>query len=359
MEFDYVIVGGGSAGSVLAARLTEDPNITVCLLEAGGRGKGLIVRAPLGTVAMVPGRPKINNWAFHTVPQPYLNDRVTYQPRGKALGGSSAINAMLYVRGHRFDYDEWADLGCTGWGWNDVLPFFRKTEANERGASNAHGDDGPLQVSNQKKPMKISQDFVAAAQEMQHPATEDFNDGDNEGVGLYQVTQFHSEEKHGERCSAAAAYLHPIMNRSNLKVITNAHAEKVTITENRANGVVFRKGNSTQSVSARAEVILCAGALKTPQILMLSGVGDPQGLKRHGIAVKCAKTNVGKNLQDHLDFIQTYRTKHTDTLGISLRGGLRLVRDALRWSKSGQGLVASPIAEAGGFFKNRPLPRAS
>ena len=354
MEFDYVIVGGGSAGSVLASRLSEDPNTSVCLLEAGGKGDSLVVRAPLGTVAMLPGRPRINNWAFHTVPQPGLNGRVTYQPRGKTLGGSSAINAMLYVRGHRGDYDNWADLGCTGWGWDDVLPYFRKAEANERGANPSHGADGPLQVSDQKESMQISRDFVAAAGEMQHRITKDFNTGDNEGAGLYQVTQVHTPNRQGERCSAAAGYLHPVMHRSNLTVLTGAQAERILFTDKHASGVAFRRGGQEQKVTARGEIILCAGVLKSPQLLMLSGIGDPTDLKRHGVPVLHALPAVGQNLQDHLDFILSYRTRHVDTLGFSLRGGARLAWHALRWFRSGRGLIASPIAEAGAFLKTDP-----
>jgi choline dehydrogenase-like flavoprotein len=354
MEFDYVIVGGGSAGSVLASRLSEDPSTTVCLLEAGGKGDSVVVRAPLGTVAMLPGRPKINNWAFHTVPQPGLNGRKTYQPRGKTLGGSSAINAMLYVRGHSFDYDEWEDIGCAGWGWDDVLPFFRKAEANERGSDKFHGASGPLQVSDQKEPMQISRDFVAAAGEMQQRTTGDFNTGDNEGAGLYQVTQFHSAEKQGERCSAAAGYLHPVLGRANLTVLTGVQAARVLFDGKRATGVAFLKGGAMQEAIARSEVILCAGALKTPQLLMLSGIGDPAKLKQHGIPILHALAGVGKNLQDHLDFIQSYRTQHVDTLGFSLRGGARLAWHALRWFRSGRGLIASPIAEAGAFLKTDP-----
>lgn len=358
MEFDYVIVGGGSAGSVLASRLSEDPDTTVCLIEAGGKGKGLLVRAPLGTVAMLPGRPKINNWAYHTVPQPGLNGCRGYQPRGRALGGSSAINAMLYVRGHRRDYDEWALLGCTGWGWDDVLPYFKKAEANERGADDLHGANGPLQVSDQKEPRAISHDFVRAAAEMEYSVTEDFNTGNNEGAGLYQVTQFHGLGKQGERCSAAAGYLHPVMIRKNLTVLTGAQATLVLFTERRATGVSVRQAGTLRDISARKEVLLCGGAFNSPQLLMLSGVGDPEELKRHGIEPLHALPQVGNNLQDHLDFVLAYRTPHKDTLGFSLRGGAELSWQALRWLRSGRGQIATPIAEAGAFLKtDRSLMR--
>lgn len=354
MEFDYVIVGGGSAGSVLAGRLSEDPDTTVCLLEAGGEGRGILVRAPLGTVAMLPGRPKINNWAYQTVPQAGLNGRKGYQPRGRALGGSSAINAMLYVRGHRDDYDEWADLGCTGWGWEDVLPYFKKAEANARGADASHGEQGPLQVSDQQEPRQISLDFVTAAGEMQHRTCEDFNTGDNEGAGLYQVTQFHTPDKRGERCSAAAAYLHPVMDRPNLTVLTKATASRVLFAEKRASGVVYVRNGTRQTVTARRELLLCGGAFNSPQLLMLSGIGDPALLKNHGIEPVHASPEVGQNLQDHLDFILSYRTTHTNTLSLGPRGIAQMIGQAFRWARTGRGMVASPIAEAGAFLKTNP-----
>ncbi|MEN8738877.1 MAG: GMC family oxidoreductase N-terminal domain-containing protein, partial [Phaeobacter gallaeciensis] len=320
MQFDYVIVGGGSAGSTLASRLSEDPNTSVCLLEAGGRGDSILVRAPAAVVAMLPGRPKINNWAFETVPQPGLNGRKGYQPRGKALGGSSAINAMLYVRGHAGDYDEWAALGCDGWGWSDVLPYFQRAENNEAGSDAVHGGDGPLQVSHQKSPRPITRAFVEAGKALQIRETADFNTGDNEGIGLYQVTQFHAAEKNGERCSAAAAYLHPVMDRANLTVITGAHATKVLFQGKRATGVAYRKGGQDLTVNAGREVILCGGAFNSPQLLQLSGVGRPEDITPHGIGMVHELPGVGQNLQDHLDFTLAYKSKDRDNFGISLPG---------------------------------------
>ena len=197
---------------------------------------------------MLPGRPKINNWAFETEPQAGLNGRRGYQPRGKALGGSSAINAMLYIRGHAGDYDEWADLGCDGWNWDAVLPYFLKSENNERGGGDLHGGAGPLQVSEQKSPRPITKAFIQAGETLQHRRTEDFNTGDNEGIGLYQVTQFHDATRNGERCSAAAAYLHPVMNRPNLTVITGAQATRVLFDGKRAIGVGYRQKSKDQQV---------------------------------------------------------------------------------------------------------------
>ncbi|MBE1285434.1 MAG: glucose-methanol-choline oxidoreductase [Rhodobacteraceae bacterium] len=354
MRFDYVIVGGGSGGSTLASRLSEDPNTSVCLLEAGGKGDSLLVRAPAAVIAMLPGRPKINNWAFQTVPQAGLKGRKGYQPRGKALGGSSAINAMLYVRGHRQDYDEWANLGCDGWSWDDVLPYFLKSENNEWGASDLHGDGGPLQVSDQKSPRDLSRAFVEAGKALQIRHREDFNTGDNEGIGLYQVTQFHDAAKNGERCSAAAAYLHPVMNRSNLTVITHAQATRILFDGKRANGVEYQQKGQPHRVEAGREVILCGGAFNSPQLLQLSGVGRDEDITPHGIEMVHELPGVGQNLQDHLDFILAYKTKDLDNFGLSLRGGLKLMGHMNTWRKTGAGMLATPFAEGAAFLKTDP-----
>ncbi|WP_170438805.1 GMC family oxidoreductase [Ruegeria arenilitoris] len=356
MQFDYVIVGGGSAGCVLANRLSANPGTRVCLLEAGGGGNSILVRMPAAVVAMLPGRPKINNWAFETVPQPGLNGRTGYQPRGRALGGSSAINAMLYVRGQRQDYDGWADLGCEGWDWDSVLPYFKRSENNERGADDLHGADGPLQVSDQREERPITRAFVEAAAQLQHKVTDDFNRGDNEGAGLYQVTQFHDPAKNGERCSAAAAYLFPVMDRPNLTVITGAQAREITFDGHRATGVIYRRGGKgvDLTVTAAREVLVCSGALKSPQLLQMSGIGDPEDLTPHGIAVRHALPGVGKNLQDHLDFILAYKTKDTDNFGIGAAGTVGLIKHLMRWRKTGVSMAATPFAEGAAFLKTSP-----
>lgn len=355
MEFDYIIVGGGSAGSTLAARLSEDRSVTVCLLEAGGRGDGIVIRAPVGVVAMLPGYGKINNWAFNTTPQEAFHGRRGYQPRGRSLGGSSAINAMLYIRGQRADYDGWAEMGCEGWDWDSVLPYFKRSENNERGADALHGDSGPLQVSDQKSPRPLTRAFIEAARQMQIRERHDFNDGDNEGVGLYQVTQFHDPARNGERCSAAAAYLLPIMaSRPNLTVLTNVQTTRIMLEGKRAVGVVYRKGKQDFSIKARREVILSSGAFGSPKLLQLSGIGRPDYISPHGIEMVHELPGVGQNLQDHLDFIQCFTTKDTDNFGIGLAGAIGLLKHAVQWKRDGSGMIATPFAEGAGFIKSDP-----
>ena len=346
--FDYVVVGGGSAGSVLAGRLSEDPTVSVCILEAGDSGESAIVNIPAGTVAMLPTR--INNWAFETVPQAGLGGRRGYQPRGKLLGGSSGINAMVYIRGHRSDYDQWASLGNQGWSWDEVMPYFRLSEHNERIRNALHGQDGPLWVSDPRTDNPFHERYLEAARQLGLPITDDFNGAEQEGVGIYQLTQ-----KHGERWSAARGYLLPHRRtRSNLTVETGALAQRILLEDTRAVGVEILQNGSTRTIRARREVLLSAGTFQSPQLLMLSGIGDGAELQRHGIEVTHHLPGVGKNLQDHPDIVLSFKNNSLDTMGVSLGGGFRTLREIQRFRKHRRGALTSNFAEGGAFLKSRP-----
>jgi len=356
-KFDYVIVGGGSAGCVLASRLTENPDISVCLLEYGGDGKDLTIRVPAGLILLVPGKPlKLNNWCFHTTPQTHLNNRRGFQPRGQCLGGSSAINAMIYTRGSALDYERWADAGCIGWGYKDVLPYFIKSENNVRGGDEFHGDSGPLNVSDLLSPRDISKAFVEAgiANGLDH--NDDFNGGKQDGVGFYQVTHFHGE-KQGQRCSAAAAYLHPVESRPNLTIVTHAQANRVLIEDNQAVGVVYEKDSVKQTVMARHEVILSGGTFGSPKVLMLSGIGPAEHLQAHGIEVVVDAPEVGENLQDHLDVVFDYEVNTKDVFGVGAVAGMKFFKAMRQWRKDGTGLLSTNYGEAGAFFSVGDAPK--
>ena len=354
MRYDYVIVGGGSAGCVLAARLSEDPSVTVCLIEAGGSGRDILIRAPALVAAMVSGRPRLNNWALKTVPQPGLNGRRGYQPRGRALGGSSAINAMLYTRGHPRDYDEWADLGCDGWDWQSVLPWFRRAERNARLSDDLHGQDGPLQVADQNAPRAVSHAFIDACESLQIPRNSDFNGTRQEGAGLFQVTQYFDGPKRGERCSVAAAYLFPAMRRANLTVIRNAMAGRVLLDGKRATGLRYRHKGRVREVQATREVILCSGAFGSPHLLKLSGIGPSEELLARGITPHHDLPGVGENLQDHLDYTLLEHSQSDDVISLDPRGLWRMAQAGLKWRKTGQGHFTTPYAEAGAFLRSEP-----
>lgn len=344
-EFDVIVIGGGSAGSAVAGRLSEDPALSVCLLEAGGENTGLRTRVP-GFVAFQ--TPK-TNWGFETVPQPGLNGRCGYQPRGKGLGGSSAINGMVYIRGNAWDYDNWAAMGCTGWSYADVLPWFRKSERNIRGADEFHGGDGPLWVNEQISPNMGSVDFVEAAAALQIPRNADFNGARQEGVGLYQVTQ-----NGGERWSASRAYIEPVRSRPNLTVMTGVAAQRVLFEYGRASGVVFVRGGRQQQIRARGAVVLSGGAFGSPQLLMLSGIGPGEHLREHGIGIVADRPAVGENLQDHLDYSIAYECDDTRFLGQSLTGLFNSARAVLQWFRKREGAMTSNYAESGGFVKIDP-----
>lgn len=344
--FDYIIIGGGSAGCVLAARLSEDPAVRVCLLEAGPPDASVLIHCPAGLALLAKNGQ--TNWAFETVPQPGLKGRRGYQPRGKVLGGSSSINAMIYARGQAADYDHWAAEGNPGWGFSDVLPYFKKAEHNERGADDFHGTGGPLNVMDLRSPNRFGPVFIEAAQQAGYAHNPDFNGVTQEGVGLYQVTH-----RNGERFSAAKAYLTPNRSRPNLQVLTDAQVTRILVDGRRAVGVEYRRDGVLTQVRALREVLLCAGALQSPQILMLSGIGPGAQLHRHGIPVLHDLPGVGEHLHDHVDVVQVYDAPGvTDLFGISPRGLLNVARGVLEWRRSRSGMLTTNFAEAGGFIRS-------
>jgi choline dehydrogenase-like flavoprotein len=350
---DYIIIGGGSAGCVLAARLTENPDIEVALLEAGPADKSVLIHCPAGLAVMAKSGQA--NWKFNTTVQPGLNGRRGYQPRGKVLGGSSSVNAMIYARGHRDDYDEWAAQGNPGWAYNDVLPYFKRAEHNERGADDFHGTGGPLNVMDLRSPNPFSPTFVEAALQAGFAHTGDFNGEQQEGVGMYQVTH-----KNGERFSAAKAYLTPNLSRPNLHVITGAQATRILMEQKRAVGVEYAQGGEIKQLRASREVLLCAGALQSPQLLMLSGIGPHAHLLENGIATQHDLPGVGQNLHDHVDVVQVVNAPQLhDLFGLSPAGVVRVLRGIMEWRKYRSGMLTTNFAEAGGFIKSQasePIP---
>ncbi len=346
--FDYIIIGGGSAGCVLAARLTENLGVNVALLEAGPADQNVLIHCPAGLALLA--KTGNANWKFETTVQPGLNGRRGYQPRGKVLGGSSSVNAMVYTRGQREDYDNWAALGNPGWSYQEVLPYFKRSEDNQRGPDAFHGVEGPLHVMDLTSPNRLGPVFVEAGQQAGHAHNTDFNGATQEGVGMYQVTH-----RNGERCSAAKAYLTPALKRPNLRVFTEAHTTRILVERQRAVGVEFEHEGQTKQLKASREVLLCAGALQSPQILMLSGIGPRKHLVEKGIACVHDLEGVGQNLHDHVDVVQVMKApKLTDTFGLSLTGMVNVVKGMAEWRRYRTGMLTTNFAEAGGFVKSQP-----
>ncbi len=334
--YDYIIVGAGSAGCVLANRLSLNPAVQVLLLEAGGRDWNPLIHMPAGLAKLVKFRSL--NWGYETQPEPRLNNRRLYWPRGKVLGGSSSINAMCYARGHRHDYDYWAELGNPGWSYAEVLEYFKRAENQERGGSAFHGQHGPLSVQDLRHHNPLSEVFLEAATELGYPRNDDFNGPTQRGFGFYQVTQ-----TNGVRCSTANAYLNPARQRPNLTIVTHALTRRIVLEGQRAVGVEYRRRGRVERVSG-AEIILSAGAINSPQLLMVSGIGPVAVLENAGVRPRHELPGVGRNLQDHLDACTLYHC--TRNITYDKTNDLAIGLQYLLFHK---GIGTSNIAEAGGF----------
>ena len=345
---DYVVVGAGSAGCVVAARLSEDPAVRVVLLEAGGNDRNVWIHIPLGYGKTITD--KRVNWMYETEPDPQLHGRRVFWPRGKVLGGSSSINGLLYVRGQPQDFDHWRQLGNAGWAWDDVLPYFRRSEGRIGAADDSlHGRDGPLGVSDLPDRTALAESYIQAATELGIPRTGDFNGARQEGVGYYHVTA-----RNGRRSSAATAFLRPAMRRPNLTVLTEALATRVTLDGRRATGVAFTQAGAVRHVTARREVILCGGAVNSPHLLMVSGIGPAAHLQESGVDVRHDLPGVGQNLQDHFQARITYRCRYPVTLNDVMMSRWRMALAGLQYAAARRGPLTISAGQVGIFARTRP-----
>jgi choline dehydrogenase len=344
-NFDYIIIGAGSAGCVLANRLSQNPNNKILLIEAGGKDSYPWIHIPVGYYKTM-HNPK-TDWCYNTEPDETMENRSIPYPRGKTLGGSSSINGLLYIRGQEQDYDLWRQLGNKGWSWNDVLPYFLKAENQERGKSEFHGINGPLSVSDQRITLPILDAFMNAAEEVGIPKVNDFNKGDNHGCGYFQVT-----EKNGLRCSAAVGYLNPIKNRKNLKIETKCHVQKINFENKKAVSVSYWKNNQSFTVKANKEIILSAGSIGSTQILQTSGIGDAQKLSKLGMDIVKDLVGVGKNLQDHLMFRPVYKVKNIKTLNKKINSLIGKLMIGMEYVFLRKGPMTMGASQLCGFAKS-------
>jgi len=344
-NFDYIIIGAGSAGCVLANRLTKNPKIKVLLLEAGGKDTNPWIHIPGGYFKTM-HNPN-TDWCFKTQFEKGLGDRQINYPRGKTLGGSSSINGLLYIRGQSNDYEHWHQLGNVGWSWEDVLPYFKKSEKNQRGGDKFHGDDGPLSVEDVRIKMKVLDTFIEASNEFGYKHQTDFNTGDNEGIGYFQVTQ-----KNGFRCSSAVGYLNPIKNRKNLKIITKAHIKNIEFINKKAVSVNYWLGNELKKINANKEIILSAGTVGSPHILQSSGIGPSFLLKENGVNVIHENKSIGQNLQDHLMLRPVYKVKNLETLNEVYHNLYKKIIAAINYFTFRKGPLTMGASYLCGFIKS-------
>ncbi|MFK7934018.1 MAG: GMC family oxidoreductase, partial [Saprospiraceae bacterium] len=341
--YDFIIIGAGSAGSVLANRLSENGQYQVLLLEAGGKDNDMNMKIPAGFPKLFKTK---HDWNYHTSPQEHLNDRELYLPRGKTLGGSSSINAMIYIRGNRADYDGWAAEGNAGWTYDEMLPYFKKSERQEIIKDEFHGQNGSLNVTNRNYTNHLSEVFVEAGKELGYAENPDFNGKTQAGFGMYQVTH-----TNGSRCSAAVAFLNPIKDRSNLTIETHAQVERILIEGKQATGVRYSQKGKSIEVKANQEVILSAGAYNSPQVLMLSGIGAGEELQQHGIPIVKNLSAVGKNLQDHLVSFMLFKSNYKKTLD-SAENFPVILKHLGNYFINKKGPFSSNVGEAGAFVKS-------